>query len=101
MNVHNSLKIGQEQRSKFEASWPGGFHSPIKNEIMTLKSSKKSVKVGEVEIFNTEVIYSRVMCLLSIGRIELEEILKYELSPVPLSLFDSNGETRHSISMAD
>ena len=26
------------------------------------------------------------------GRIELEEVLKYELSPVPLSLFDSNGK---------
>ena len=57
VNVHNSLKIGQEQQSKFEASWPDGFHSPIKNEIVTMKSSKKSVKAGEVEISNTEVIY--------------------------------------------
>ena len=57
VNVHNSLKIGQEQQSKFQASWPDGFHSPIKNEIVTMKSSKKSVKAGEVEIFNTEVIY--------------------------------------------
>ena len=83
VNVHNSLKIGQEQQSKFEASWPDGLHSPIKNEIVTMKSSKKSVKAGKVEIFNTEAIYSRVMCLLSIGRIELEEVLKYELAPVP------------------
>ena len=40
------------------------------------------------------------MCLLSIGMTELEEVLKYELSPVPLSLFDSNGEMRHSTSKA-
>ena len=40
------------------------------------------------------------MCLLSIGITELEEVLKYELSPVPLSLFDSNGEMRHSTSKA-
>ena len=65
-----------------------------------MKSSKKSVKAGEVKIFNTEVIYSQVMCLLSIGMIELEEVLKYELSPVPLSFFDSNGEMRHSTSKA-
>ena len=26
VNVHNSLKIGQEQQSKFEANWPDGFH---------------------------------------------------------------------------
>ena len=66
-----------------------------------MKSSKKSVTAEEVEIFNTEVIYSQVMCLHSIGRIELEEVLKYELSPVPLSLFDSNREMRHSTSKAD
>ena len=101
MNIHNFIKIGQEQRLKFQASWPDGFHSSIKNEIVTMKSSKKSVKAGEVEIFNAEVIYSRVMCLLSIGRIELEEVLKYELSPDPLSLFDSNGEMRHSTSKTD
>ena len=59
-----------------------------------MKSSKKSAKSGEVEIFNTEVIYSQGMRLLSIGSIELEEILKYELPPVPLDLFDSNGEMR-------
>ena len=40
------------------------------------------------------------MCLLSIGMIELEEVLKYKLSPVPLSFFDSNGEMRHSTSKA-
>ena len=57
MNIHNFIKIGQEQRLKLQESWPDGFHSPIKNEIVTMKSSKKSVKAGEVEISNTEVIY--------------------------------------------
>ena len=101
MNVHNSIKIGQEQQSKFQASLPNGFHSSIMNKIVTTKSSKKSVKAGEVEFFNTEVIYSRVMCLLRIERIELEEVLKYELAPVPLSLLESNREMRHSTSKAD
>ena len=45
--------------------------------------------------------YSRVTCLLSTARIELEEILKYELSPALLSLFGSNGEMRHSTSKSD
>ena len=101
VNVHNSIKIGQEQQSKFQATLPNGFHSPIMNKVVTTKSSKKSVKAGEVEFFNTEVIYSRVMCLLRIERIELEEVLKYELAPVPLSLLESNREMRHSTSKAD
>ena len=41
-----------------EESWPDGFHSPIKNEIETTKSSKKSIMAGELKIFNTEIIYS-------------------------------------------
>ena len=30
------------------------------------------------------------------GRIKLEDVLKYELSPIALSLFDKNGEMRDS-----
>ena len=66
-----------------------------------MKSSRKSVKAGEVQIFSTEGIYQKVMCLLHIGRIELEEVVKYELSPALLSSFSSNGEMRHSTSKAD
>ena len=51
-----------------------------------MKSSKKCAKAGVVETFNTEVIYSRVMCLLRIGKIELEEVLNYELSPALIFL---------------
>ena len=66
-----------------------------------MKSSKKSVKAGEVEIFNAEITYSQFMCPLSIGSIELEEILKYELPPVPLYLFETNGEMSHLTSEAE
>ncbi|XP_066927982.1 uncharacterized protein [Clytia hemisphaerica] len=59
-----------------------------------MKSGKKSVDSGESKIFNTEVIYSRVMCLLSIDRVKLEEVLRFELSPIPLSIFQKNGEMR-------
>ena len=89
VSVHKSIKIGQEQRSKFQTSWPDGFHSPIKNEVRNLSRLDKSRS------------YSRVTCLLSTARIELEEILKYELSPALLSLFGSNGEMRHSTSKSD
>ena len=66
-----------------------------------MKSGKKRSKSGEVEFFNTELIYSRVMCLLSIGRITLEDVLKYELPPTLLSFFENTGEMRASKSKAD
>ena len=56
--------------------------------------NKKSVKVGDIEVYNTEIIYARVMCILSTNRIKLDEVLKYELSPRPNSLFKENGNMR-------
>ena len=34
------------------------------------------------------------MCVLSTGRIQLAEVLKHELSPVPTSLFLETGDMR-------
>ena len=36
------------------------------------------------------------MCLLSIGIITLEDVLKYELSPILLPLFENTGDRRAS-----
>ena len=36
------------------------------------------------------------MCLLSIGIITLEDVLKYELSPILLPLFENTGDMRAS-----
>ena len=77
------------------------FNTKISSQITTMKSARKSVRSGDIQIFNTEVIYSRVMCLLSIGRVKLEEVLRFELSPKPLSIFQTNGEMRPSKSKSD
>ena len=61
-----------------------------------MKFGKKCSKSGEIEVFNTELIYSRVMCLLSIARITLEDVLNYGLSPIPLSLFELKYERDES-----
>ena len=41
------------------------------------------------------------MCLLSIRIITLEDVLKYELSAVLLSLFENTGDMRASKSKSD
>ena len=37
-----------------------------------------------------------MMCLLNIGIITLEDVLKYELPPILLSLFENTGDMRAS-----
>ena len=66
-----------------------------------MKAKKKCSKSGEIEVFNTKLIYSRVMCLLSIQRISLEDVLKYEVPPIMLPLFENIGETRALKSKSD
>ena len=57
-------------------------------------TNKKGVKVQEIEVYNTEIIYARVLGLISVGKLELEDVFKHELSPIPMSLFDNSGEMR-------
>ena len=46
------------------------------------------MSTGHVVVYNTEAISSCVMCLLNARKIDLQDIFKYEMSPVPLPLCD-------------
>ena len=61
-----------------------------------MKSGKKWSKARDIEVFNTELIYSCVLCLLNIGIITIEDVLRYELPSILLSLFENTGEMRAS-----
>jgi len=56
---------------------------------------KKHISVGTVKVYDTSLIYSRIIGLQASGRkLSLDDVLKYELSPVPMALFDSSGDMR-------
>ena len=60
---------------EFNHNLPEGFRSRLTNKVITMANSKKSKKKGETnEIYNTELIFSHVMYLLSARQIELESI---------------------------
>ena len=53
------------------------------------------MKVNEVEVIDTSLIYSRVIELqLTNGGREVENVFSFELSLVPTSLFDDAGDMR-------
>ena len=78
----------------FEKGWPEEFYSTIQKKVKTMIVNKKSVKAGDIEVYNTEIIHTRVMCILTTNRIKLDEVLKYQLSPIPNSLIRENGNMR-------
>lgn len=59
-----------------------------------MAKSRNKRKRGETnETYNTELIFSSAMYLLSAKQIELESIFHYELAPVPTSWFQDNSES--------
>ena len=85
VNVHDSVNIGNSQLKAFAGKRPEGFYEPISKKVTTMTISKKCLKVNDVPVHDTEVIFSRIMCLLSTGDIDLKETLRnYELPPLQL-----------------
>ena len=83
----------------FQRSLPDRFRSTIKKEFVSMKETGKSgIKNKTVEVYNTEIIFSRVMYLLSAGHIQMEDLFKYELAPVPTALFKDTEEGRYPTS---
>ena len=57
--------------------------------------TKKDIQVGSANVYDTNLIYSRIIGLKASGRdVNLNEVLKYELALIPTSMFTNNGEMR-------
>ncbi len=54
--------------------------------------SKKHLKVGDVKIYDTEIIYARAMGLQSSSLgLDTNELVSHELAHHQTSMFDGNG----------
>lgn len=95
VNVHDFVAIGSEQMSEFEATWLEHFHHTIGKRVTTMAVTKESVSVGETKVFDTNLIYSRVIGLQASSRaIDIKQLLAHELAPIPTSMFTDAGEMR-------
>ena len=59
------------------------------------KETKKSIKVGAVKLYDTNLICSRVIGLQASDRpVDIADLLAHELAPVAPALFTDSGELR-------
>ena len=66
-------------------------------KVETMAVTKKSFKVGDSKMYNTELIYSRVIGLQASSiELSITDILSCELSPIPTALFNDSGDMRIS-----
>ena len=77
---------------EFEKGWPEGFRSTISKKVKTVSDSKKHIKVGSQKVYDTSVIYSRVIGIQASSRdIDIKKVLSHELAPVPTMFHDSDA----------
>ncbi len=94
VNVDDAVEIGMQQMTAYESSLPEGFGSPLTNKVVTMSASKKAVKCGSGQIFDTQLIYSRLMGIITTRDIDLKSVFHHELAPIPTSMFEDNGDMR-------
>ena len=97
VNVDRAVEIGSSQMNEFEQGWPKSFHEKLSHKVTTQVDSRKYIKVGDTKVFDTELIFSRVIGLQASSRdVDVKQLLSYELSPVPTSMFTETGDMRVS-----
>ena len=94
VNVDGALEIGKQQMVEFEAGWPKSFNKTITKKVITMASTRNKINLDGKPLYDTELIYTRVICLKQYRDIDIKDVISYELSPVPTSLFDDSGAMR-------
>ena len=102
VNVDRSIERGTEAMKQFESKWPTGFDEKISKVVEIQAAGKKHLKVGNTKVFDTNLIYTRVIGLQASSRdIDINELLAHELAPVPTSMFADTGDMKISKSKSD
>ena len=98
VNVHTSVSVGIKMMNDFKKDLPHGFRKAISSPIVTMKDGTKKKQGIVTEMYNTDLIFSRVSYLLSIGHLEFERLFYFELSPFPTAHCHDTGEPRYTTS---
>ncbi len=94
VNVHDALHIGHACMESYKSKLPDGFYNPISSPVITMASARKQTKLGSGQTFDTNVIFSRTLGIMSSCDFDLENLFSHELSPIPTALFLDDGSMR-------
>ena len=94
VNAHDAVDIGNGQLVSLEKSWPSGFNASLSKLVVTMAVKRKAVKVGNNNLYDTNLNYSRVLGLQQSRGIDIKTVLAHALSPMPTSMFDDEGKMR-------
>ena len=64
-NVNNGVAIGDKQMRACQATWTGGVYAPLAKKVVTMEVHQKHVKIESECVFDTGLIYARVISLIN------------------------------------
>ena len=91
VNVQDAVEIGQDMRTRFASSLPGGFHHPIKKTVKTMQVLKRGVKIKGNTVYDMEAVFARLVIVGRNRNVDLADVFQHELCSVPPSLIDEYG----------
>ena len=91
VNVQDAVAIGQDMRTSFAVSLPGGFHHPIKKTVKTMQVLKLGVKIKGKTVYDLEAVFARLVIVGRNRNVDLADVFQHELCSVPPSLIDEYG----------
>ena len=57
VHVQDIVEIGQDTRTSFASSLPGGYHHPIKKTVATMQFQKRSAKIKGKTFYDLEAVF--------------------------------------------
>ena len=80
IKVQDTVAIGTRQMQELDKGWPKGFRSTISEKVKTVSDRKRHIKVGSQKIYDTSVIYSRVIGIQASSRdIDIKKVLRADV----------------------
>ncbi len=97
-NVFDCVDIRMKQQMEFKTLLPAGFYNKIEHRVTTAAAKSKKIKSldGKQETADVGAIFNRLLLISNVKNIliDMQEMLKYELTTMPLSMFTVKGLSR-------
>ena len=88
VNVHDLFTVGNSIVTEMKGQSVFEYSYKRKNKVKTLASAR-SIKVSEDRTIDPALLFQRFLVVSQSGDLCLDDVMKYELSPYPPSLFEA------------
>ena len=68
-------RLNDNIMAEFEYGWPTSFNKTPNKNVALMNSTKKSIKLDGKPVYDTELIYTRVICLQQYRDNDITDVL--------------------------